>query len=130
MQCVSSFVLALAASATIVLGAPAPAPTAAASPFASGPEQAVSVTSTAAPSIATPAPAFKKARGATIDAFDAQCTVGSDSVATCTGAVHPTNVWVGVLAATIASSNVSATARKTILGYHANLVCLVVVVEL
>lgn len=130
MKCVSSFVLALAASATLVLAAPAPAPTPAASPFASGPEQVVSVTSTAVLSIATPAPAFNKARGATIDAFAAQCTVGSDSVATCTGAVHPTNVWVGIIEATIASSTVSIRVRKMLLGSRANLGCLVITREL
>lgn len=108
MQCISSFILALAACATLIIAAPAPmpAPTAAAV-FEAGPEAQVSVTSTTAQSIATPAPAFK-ARGATVDAFAAQCTVGSDSVATCTGAVHATNVWAGILEATVDSSSVSS----------------------
>lgn len=114
MQCISSFVLALAASATLVIAAPAPAPmpapTAAAIPEA-GPEAQVSVTSTVAQSIATPAPALK-ARGATVDAFAAQCTVGSDSVATCTGAVHATNVWAGILEATVDSSSVSSASQR------------------
>lgn len=129
MQCISFFFLALAASATLVLAVPAPAPIAAASPFALGPEQAVSMTSTAALSIATPAPAFNKARGATIGAFAAQCTVCSDSVATCTGTVRPTNVWVGVLEATIAST-LSVRARKMLLGFCAKLGCLVITREL
>lgn len=105
MQCISSFILALAASASLVIAAPAPAPTATAV-LVAGAEDAASVTSTVAPSIATPAPAFK-ARQATVDRFAAQCTVGSDSVATCTGAIHATNVWEGVLEATVDSSTVS-----------------------
>lgn len=110
MQCISSFILALAASASLVIAAPAPAPTATAV-LEAGAEEAASVTSTVAQSIATPAPAFK-ARQATVDRFAAQCTVGTDSVATCTGAIHATNVWEGVLAATVDSSTVSRAARR------------------
>lgn len=109
MHCIYSFVLSLAASAILVVAAPAPAPmpTPTAAVLAAGPGgEAPSVTSTVAQSVATPAPAFK-ARGATINAFAAKCTVGSDSVATCTGAVHATNVWAGVLEATVGSSTVS-----------------------
>ncbi|KAJ0106821.1 hypothetical protein J7T55_001345 [Diaporthe amygdali] len=104
MQCISSVVLALVAAATLVVAAPAPAPMPAPTAAAvfSVPEVA-SVTSTVAQSIATPAPAFK-ARGATVDSFAAKCTVGSDSVATCTGAIHATNVWAGTLDATVDSS--------------------------
>lgn len=114
MQCISSFILTLAAAATLVIAVPAPmpAPTAAAAAVLEAAE-AVSVTSTAALSTATPAgPAFK-ARGATVDSFAAQCSVGSDSVATCTGAVHATNVWEGVLEATVDSSSVGILSQKT-----------------
>ncbi|KAG6361299.1 hypothetical protein INS49_009524 [Diaporthe citri] len=107
MQCISSFILTLAASAILVTAAPAPAPmpaaTAAAVVLAVGADEAASVTSPVAQSVATPAPALN-VRGATVDAFAAKCTVGSDSVATCTGAVHATNVWEGILAATVDSS--------------------------
>lgn len=115
MQCISSLILALAASATLVIAAPAPAPMpapTAAAIFGLGPEAQVSVTSSVAQSITTPAPAFNKARGATVDSFAAQCTVGSDSVATCTGAVHATNVWAGILEATVDSSSVSSAGQK------------------
>ncbi|KKY30218.1 hypothetical protein UCDDA912_g09841 [Diaporthe ampelina] len=108
MQYIASIILALATAATLVTAAPAPAPipapTPAAGVLAAGPEPQVSVTSTVAQSIATPAPAFKAPRQATVDAFAAKCTVGSDSVATCTGAIHATNVWVGILEATVDSS--------------------------
>ncbi|KAL1865324.1 hypothetical protein Daus18300_007214 [Diaporthe australafricana] len=105
MQCISSFILTLAAAATLVMAVPAPmpAPTAAAAVLEAAAE-ALSVTSTAALSTATPVKAFK-ARGATVDSFAAKCSVGSDSVATCTGAVHATNVWEGVLEATVDSSS-------------------------
>lgn len=114
MQCISSFILTLAASAILVTAAPAPAPLpapTAAVPAAGAEEAAVSVTSTVPQSIATPAPVLN-ARGATVDSFAAQCTVGTDSVATCTGAVHSTNVWAGILAATVDSSSVSRAARR------------------
>lgn len=112
MQCISSFILTLAASAILVTAAPAPmpAPTSIAV-LAARAGEAASVTSTVAQSVATPAPVLN-ARGATVDSFAAQCTVGSDSVATCTGAVHSTNVWAGILAATVDSSSVSREARK------------------
>lgn len=107
MQCISSFILALAVSATLVMAAPAPAPMPAPTAvLAVSPREAASVTSTVAQSIATPAPVLN-ARGATVDAFSAKCTVGSDSVATCTGAIHATNVWAGTLDATVDSSTVS-----------------------
>lgn len=111
MQCISSFILALAAAATLVSAAPAPAPMPAPTAAAVPAVAQVSVTSTVAQSVATPAPAFK-ARGATVDAFAAQCTVGSDSVATCTGAIHATNVWMGILEATVDSSSVSTTGSE------------------
>lgn len=123
MQCISSFILTLAASAILVTAAPAPAPmpapTAAAVVLAVGANEAASVTSTVEQSVATPSPVLN-ARGATIDAFAAKCTVGSDSVATCTGAVHPTNVWAGVLEATIDSSAVSRAACTVLADKHAN----------
>ncbi|KAI3391978.1 hypothetical protein diail_6385 [Diaporthe ilicicola] len=105
MQCISSLVLVLATAATLVIAVPAPmpAPTAAAVPDAAAAD-AVSVISTAAQSTATAA-AVLNVRGATVDAFVAQCSVGTDSVATCTGAVHSTNVWAGVLDATVDSAS-------------------------
>ncbi|KAH8763726.1 hypothetical protein F5883DRAFT_523483 [Diaporthe sp. PMI_573] len=103
MQCITSFILTLAAAATLVIAAPAPAPMPAPTAAPAVPDAQVSVTSTVAPSSATAAPVLN-ARGATVDSFAAQCTVGSDSVATCTGAIHATNVWVGVLEATVDSS--------------------------
>lgn len=103
MQCISYFILTLAAAATLVIAAPAPAPMPAPTVVAAVAEAQVLVTSTAAPSVATPAPVLN-VRGATVDSFAAKCTVGSDSVATCTGAVHATNVWAGILDATVDSS--------------------------
>lgn len=111
MQCISSFILTLAAAATLVIAAPAPAPMPAPTAAPAVPEAQVSVTSTVAQSIATPAPVLN-VRGATVDSFAAKCTVGSDSVATCTGAVHTTNVWAGVLDATVDSSVVSQRAQR------------------
>ncbi|KAG8170270.1 hypothetical protein KVR01_001015 [Diaporthe batatas] len=92
MQCISSLILTLAASATLVMAVPAPAPMPAPTAAAVLPE----AQPTAAPVL--------NLRGATVDSFPAKCTVGSDSVATCTGAVHATNVWAGVIDATVDSS--------------------------
>lgn len=109
MQCISSFILTLAASATLVMAVPAPAPMPAPTAAAVLPE----AQPTAAPVL--------NVRGATVDSFNAKCTVGSDSVATCTGAVHATNVWAGVIDATVDSSTVSTLADRTSMGNLADL---------
>ncbi|KAL2273591.1 hypothetical protein FJTKL_04405 [Diaporthe vaccinii] len=111
MQCISSVILTLAATATLVIAAPAPGPMPEPTPAPAIPDVRVAVTSTMAQSTATPTPVLN-IRKATIDAFSAKCSVGTNSVATCTGAIYATNVWEGVLDATVDSFTISTSACR------------------
>ncbi|KUI55675.1 hypothetical protein VP1G_03001 [Cytospora mali] len=101
LKYLSSIILVLATATNMIMAIPAPTPAAEATSTSVELDARATVAATVAA-----VPAFKP-RQATVAMFSAACTVGTDTSATCTGAIETTNAWEGVLAATVAAATVA-----------------------